>query len=101
MNKESVSFDSMKLETMLFEVQQAQEDLLHLLVQVDYTVEQRGFFVGLIRNLSTLEESINQVENNKYVSRSQLKRQFNNIYVKYTNNFDSLVTFYEKNNHAK
>lgn len=95
-NKDSVSFNSMKLDSMIFEVQEVREILLKLIVQVEYTSEQRGYLVDIIRNLLSLEENIAELKNNKYITRSGLKRQFSNIYVEYTNNFRYFVTFYER-----
>ncbi|MFH5779991.1 hypothetical protein [Heyndrickxia oleronia] len=95
-SKNSIPIDQMKLDTMLFEVKQVRGILLSLLVQVDYTSEQRGYLVNNIKDLLLLEENIIQLKNGSYLSRGELKRGFRNLSTEFTKNFDSFVTFYER-----
>ncbi|NYV64041.1 hypothetical protein HYI36_02125 [Bacillus sp. Gen3] len=95
-SKDSIPIDKMKLDTMLFEVKQVREIFLSLLVQVDYTSEQRGYLVNNIKDLLLLEENIIQLKNGSYLSRGELKRGFRNLSTEFTKNFDSFVTFYER-----
>ncbi|MEK5175747.1 hypothetical protein NST63_21485 [Heyndrickxia sp. FSL W8-0496] len=95
-SKNSISIDKMKLDTMLFEVKQVRGILLSLLVQVDYTSEQRGYLVNNIKDLLLLEEDITYLKNGSYLSRNELNRRLRNLAAEYTKNFDSFVTFYER-----
>lgn len=95
-NKDAVSMDAMKLDTMLFEVKQVREVLLSLLVQVEYTSEERGYLVDIISNLLALEDSIMELQNEKYASRLELNRRFDNLYGAFLTNFRFYATFYER-----
>ncbi|GIN39300.1 hypothetical protein [Heyndrickxia oleronia] len=95
-SKNSISIDKMKLDTMLFEVKQVRGILLSLLVQVDYTSEQRGYLVNNIKDLLLLEEDITYLKNGSYLSRNELNRRLRNLAAEFTKNFDSFVTFYER-----
>lgn len=96
MNNGSVAIDKMKLENILWEVKEARELLLSLIVQVDYTSEERGYLVDLINHFYLLEENINELEKGGYISRKGIKRQLDNLYGELTFTFDFYVTFYER-----
>ena len=99
MSKDSIPFDAMKLDKMFLDVKQVREVLLELVVQVDYTSEERDYLVNNIKTLLSLEDSITQLKNENYMSRQELKNQFHNLYVQYIHNFDIFVTFYERAHH--
>ncbi|MEQ6353710.1 hypothetical protein ABNX05_03705 [Lysinibacillus sp. M3] len=99
MSKDSIPFDAMKLDKMLLDVKQVREVLLELVVQVNYTSEERDYLVNNIKTLLSLEDNITQLKNDKYLSRQELKIQFHNLYVEYIHNFDLFVTFYERSHH--
>jgi hypothetical protein len=94
-HRERVSFDRTDIGNMLFEVEQDKETLLDLLVQVDYKREQREYLMNCIRDFSSLEEGLRDLQNERFASRSELNRRWDNIYVGYINSFSSYVTFYE------
>ncbi|MGE8035998.1 hypothetical protein [Lysinibacillus sp. NPDC093692] len=49
-SKESIPFDELKLDRMLLDVKQVREVLLELVVQADYTSEERGYLVNNIKH---------------------------------------------------
>ncbi|KOP80243.1 hypothetical protein AMS59_02270 [Lysinibacillus sp. FJAT-14745] len=95
-SKDSIPFDVMKLDRMLLDVKQVREVLLELVVQADYTSEERGYLVNNIETLLSLEDSITQLKNENYLSRRELKIQFHNLCEEFKHNFDLFVTFYER-----
>ncbi|MFC9542139.1 hypothetical protein ACFTQ7_20015 [Lysinibacillus sp. NPDC056959] len=99
MSKDSIPFEAMKLDKMLLDVKQVREVLLELVVKEDYTSEERDYLVKNIKTLLSLEDSITQLKNDKYLSRRELKIQFHNLYVEFIHNFDLFVTFYERSHH--
>ncbi|WP_408008233.1 hypothetical protein ACJROX_26760 [Pseudalkalibacillus sp. A8] len=94
-NESSVPIDAMKLDMMLFEVQQVREVLLNLDVQVDYTSEQRRYLVDMIRSIISLEDNIIELQNENYASRKELNRRFDNLYGAFTSNFRRFSSFYK------
>lgn len=80
MNNGSVAINKMKLGTMLMEVKQARELLLSLIIQVDYTSEERGYLVDLINHFYVIEENINELKKEDYISRRGINRQLDNLY---------------------
>jgi hypothetical protein len=94
-HRERVSFDRSDIGSMLFEVQQDKEMLLDLLVQVDYTREQREYLMTCIRSFSSLEDGLKELQNEKFASRAKLNRKWDNIYGDYLNSFSFYVTFYQ------
>ncbi|WP_117161687.1 hypothetical protein [Paraliobacillus sp. X-1268] len=92
----SVSFDKVKFDIIHSEVQKTREVLLNLVVQVDYTSEQRRYLVDIIRNLLSLEDNISELKDENYLSRSELNNRLDNIYSEFTNNFRFFVTFYDR-----
>jgi len=99
MSKDSIPFDALKLDKMLLDVKQVREVLLELVVQVDYTSEEKGYLVNNIKTLLSLEDRITQLKNENYLSRWELKIQFHNLYEEFMRNFDLFVTFYERSHH--
>lgn len=94
-SNDSVTINAKKLETMLFEVKQVKEVMLSLVVQADYTSEQRGYLVDIIRNLILLEDSIIELKNENYITRSDLNRQLDNLYNRFISDFRLFISFYE------
>ncbi|WP_047984348.1 hypothetical protein [Ornithinibacillus californiensis] len=92
---EKVSFGRKDIGTMLFEVERDKEMLLDLLVQVDYTREQREYLMYCIESFSSIEDGLKELQHEKFASRSELNRRWDNIYVDYLNSFSLYVTFYQ------
>lgn len=92
----SVSFDKVKFDKIHYEVQKIREVLLNLVIQEDYTSEQRKYLVDIIRDLLSLEDTISELKNENYVSRSELNNRLDNLYSEFMNNFRSFVTFYDR-----
>lgn len=94
-SKDSVSIDIEKLDTMLSKVKEVREVLLNLVVQAEYNSEQRYYLIDNIRNFLLMEESITELKNDSYVTRSELKRRFNNLYNDFITEFSLFVSFYD------
>lgn len=69
---------------------------MELLIQVDYTSEQKGYLVHCVKNFETLEDSIIEMKNDKYATKGELNRQFDTLFSNFLYSFDSFVTFYTR-----
>lgn len=96
LSEDSVPINKVKLGTMLLEVQQVREAFLNLIAQEDYTSEDRGYIINIIRNLLSLEDSIRELQTENYMTRNELKRGLDNLYVEYTGNFRFFVSSYDR-----
>lgn len=94
-SKSSVPIDETKLDTMLMEVKNARVLLLDLIVQVDLTGEQRDDLVHVIKNFSSLEDSITKLKNEDYASRKELNRQLDSLHSLFIFNFRTYIHFYD------
>lgn len=94
-SKDSVSIDIKKLDTMLSDVKGVREVLLNLVAQAEYNSEQRYYLINIIRNFLLMEESITELKNDSYVTRSELKRRFSNLYNEFITVSRLFISFYD------
>ncbi|SEA80889.1 hypothetical protein SAMN05421743_108167 [Thalassobacillus cyri] len=95
-NKDSVNMGERDLDNMLFEVKENKSTLMHLLVEEDYTKDQRRDVVYSLENLQSLEELIIDIKTEKTSSRSTLNTQFHNLRVRYISTFGMYASFYKE-----
>lgn len=95
-SKDAVSIDSLKLDTILSEVKSAREVMFSLLEQVDYSSEHRGYLIKIIKSLLLLEESIVDLKDEKFATRSELNRRLKNLSNDFSFNFSLYTSFYER-----
>ncbi|SET64043.1 hypothetical protein SAMN05216389_11830 [Oceanobacillus limi] len=95
MSKDPVPMDEIDLSTMLFEVENVKDTLFNLFVQEDYENEEKEYLVQCMRQLESVEDQIIKLQNDKFASKKQLNRQFDNLYGDFLNSFKSYVTFYD------
>lgn len=95
-SEDSVSIDAKQLDMMLWEVKQVREVLLNLVVEEDYASEQRDYLMNIIKKLLSLEESIIDLKNENYVSRSELNRRLNTLCRDFTSVFRLYIAFYDR-----
>ncbi|MFG6114885.1 hypothetical protein ACGTN9_06825 [Halobacillus sp. MO56] len=94
--KDSVNMGKRELDNMLFEVKENKRTLMHLLVEEDYTKDQRRDVASSLENLQFLEELIIDIKTEKTSSRSTLNTQFHNLHVHYISTFRMYVSFYKQ-----
>lgn len=94
-NKESVTMNEDKFDSILFKVKSARATLLRLTVQEKYTIEQRSYLLDCIKNMLSLEETILMIKNDKWEPRSTEQRRFHNLQSSFDSSFTLFVSFYE------
>ncbi|KQL50486.1 hypothetical protein AN964_22785 [Heyndrickxia shackletonii] len=93
------SMDKDKLSRMLFDVEQARNTLLDLVSEGDYNKEEKEYLVDTIKSFLSLEESIRQIKDGKYFSRSDLETLFGNLRGAFRSEFNLYTTnFYDRSN---
>jgi len=91
------TMDTDKLNNMLFDVEQARDTLLDLVVEGDYNEKEKGNLINNINNFLKLEESIRQIRDGKYYSRSDLQTLLGNLRGDFRSGFDFYTTtFYDR-----
>ncbi|WP_173915250.1 hypothetical protein [Halobacillus sp. Marseille-Q1614] len=94
-HKDKAKMGNPQIESFLIEVKEARQNLLSLLVEEDYTREEREYLMITVEGLLGLEESIVDLKFSHSESRSTINRQFRNLHVSYINTFGRYATFYE------
>ena len=98
----SKKIDKDKLDRMLFDVQQARNNLLNLVSEGDYSREERVYLVDSINNFLGLEDSIRFIRNGKYFSKNDLQRLLGNLQGDFRAGFDYYTTvFYDVSHNQK
>ncbi|SHG45973.1 hypothetical protein [Ornithinibacillus halophilus] len=95
-NKESITIDKLDFDTMLFDVVQARQILLSLMVQEDYTTEQKQYLADLIENLLALEDSISEIQHSPFVTRSTLDHQIRELQGGFEHSLSFFAMYYER-----
>ena len=93
--KDPIKMNENEIDSILFKVNEAKNNSLKLIVQNDYTSEQRQYLVDVIKNLLSLEDLFLDIKNNKFETRSTLSTEFHNLQQDFINSFNLFKTFCE------
>lgn len=95
MQNKAVTINAGKLEQILDTTTIAREKLLRLTVREEFTQEARQYLLDSIRNLSSFEEAIKDIQNSEWESRGDLERYLKNLQGSFHNSFHLFSAFYE------
>lgn len=84
-----------ELEKMTQKIEEAKQDLLLLIIQMDYSKDARQSLVDCFENLSSLEDAINSIRTDRNLSRAVVKNEYHNLYQSFYGSFLLFRTFYE------
>lgn len=90
-NKGTVKMSYDELNSIFYTVSQTKNNLQILGLEETYTVEQRLHLVAIIDNLDSLEETIESIMNEKWITRSTLTIEFNNLHNAFFNSFNLFI----------
>lgn len=95
-SRNPVKMNHVRVDEMHLQVKEWTQVLLNLLAYGNYTTEERIEFVNIINRTLTLDENIQYIRENKYLSRDELNRLFGNLRHQFHMDFEVFVTnFYE------
>lgn len=96
LKEEPTRMNDAQLNDMAFYLQMAENNLLDLLVQVDFSTDGKSYLVQMLHHIDYMEKTISEIRQEDYYSRNDLRRNFNNIYGDMVFVLDLYKSFYEK-----